>query len=120
MKAIAKYTGELFAIAAPMFIGNLGHVLTGATDVFVAARHSVDTLASIAGAMAEAFYGIPVLIMAEGKSFIPEDMQKVLYRNQQSYLILQCLNHRIQLCQHKSYQHRNQHQQHQLMRYSSS
>ena len=48
MKAFAKYAGELFAIAAPMFIGNLGHVLMGATDVFVAAKHSVDTLASIA------------------------------------------------------------------------
>lgn len=39
-----------------------------------------DTLAAIAGAMAEAFYGMPILIMAEGKTFIPEDMQEVLDR----------------------------------------
>lgn len=39
-----------------------------------------DTLAAIAGAMAETFYGMPVLIMAEGKTFIPEDMQEVLDR----------------------------------------
>lgn len=39
-----------------------------------------DTLAAIAGAMAEAFYGMPVLIMAEGKTFIPEDMLEVLQR----------------------------------------
>lgn len=39
-----------------------------------------DTLAAIAGAMAEAFYGIPVLIMAEGKDYLPEDMIRVLNR----------------------------------------
>jgi len=39
-----------------------------------------DTLAAIAGAMAEAFYGMPILIMAEGKTYIPEDMQDVLDR----------------------------------------
>lgn len=39
-----------------------------------------DTIAAIAGAMAEALYGMPVLIMAEGKTFIPEDMQEVLKR----------------------------------------
>jgi len=39
-----------------------------------------DTLAAIAGAMAEAFYGMPVMIMAEGMTFIPEDMREVLCR----------------------------------------
>ena len=37
-----------------------------------------DTLAAIAGAMAEAFYGIPVMIMAEGKNYLPDDMLQVL------------------------------------------
>lgn len=39
-----------------------------------------DTLAAIAGAMAEAFYGIPEDIREEGKGFVPEDMQAVLER----------------------------------------
>ena len=39
-----------------------------------------DTIAAIAGAMAEAFYGIPVIIIADGKSFITEDIQVVLNR----------------------------------------
>ena len=43
-----KHIAEISVIAAPMVIGNLGHVLTGATDVFVAAKHSVNTLAAIA------------------------------------------------------------------------
>lgn len=37
-----------------------------------------DTLAAIAGAMAEAFYGIPENIKLEGLSFIPDDMKEVL------------------------------------------
>ncbi len=39
-----------------------------------------DTLAAIAGAMAEAFYGMPIGIMAEGMKFIPDDMLEVLRR----------------------------------------
>lgn len=39
-----------------------------------------DTLAAIAGAMAEAYYGIPAEIAAEGKNFLPEDMLEVLER----------------------------------------
>ena len=39
-----------------------------------------DTLAAIAGAMAEAFYGMPVSIMEEGMTYIPEDMKDVLGR----------------------------------------
>ena len=43
-----KYFKEIISIASPIIVGNLGHVLIGATDVFVAAKHSVDTLSSIA------------------------------------------------------------------------
>lgn len=39
-----------------------------------------DTLAAIAGAMAEAFYGVPALIWAEGKTFLPADMIEVADR----------------------------------------
>ena len=42
------YLKEILLLATPMIIGNLGHVLTGAVDVLVAAKHSVDTLAAIA------------------------------------------------------------------------
>ena len=48
MTKYKKYLIELFTIAAPMVVGNLGHVLTGAIDVLVAAKHSVDSLAAIA------------------------------------------------------------------------
>lgn len=37
-----------------------------------------DTIAAIAGAMAEAFYGIPVTIAAYGNGYIPEDMKAIL------------------------------------------
>lgn len=37
-----------------------------------------DTLAAIAGAMAEAFYGIPVFILSQGESYLTEDMIQVL------------------------------------------
>ena len=37
-----------------------------------------DTLAAIAGAMAEAFYGIPAGIMTEGMKYLPEDILQVL------------------------------------------
>lgn len=48
MKKYKKHLKELIVISTPMIIGNLGHVLTGATDVLVAAKHSVDSLAAIA------------------------------------------------------------------------
>ena len=48
MFKITKYFKEIANIAYPIIIGNLGHVLIGATDVFVAAKHSVDTLSAIA------------------------------------------------------------------------
>jgi len=43
-----KYFKEIISIAFPIVVGNLGHVLMGATDVFVAAKHSVETLSAIA------------------------------------------------------------------------
>lgn len=46
-KTYSKYIKELFSLAFPMIVGNLGIVLIGAGDVFVAARHSTDTLAAI-------------------------------------------------------------------------
>ena len=37
-----------------------------------------DTLAAIAGAMADAMYGIPDDILAEGRARLPEDLLKVV------------------------------------------
>lgn len=48
MEKLKKYFFEICAIAAPLIVGNLGHTLTGAVDVFVAAKYSVDALAAIA------------------------------------------------------------------------
>lgn len=42
-----KYIKELFTLALPMIMGNLGVIFIGVGTVFVAARHSTDTLASI-------------------------------------------------------------------------
>ena len=47
VKAYPKYMKELFKLASPMIMGSLGIILIGAGDVFVAARHSTNTLASI-------------------------------------------------------------------------
>jgi len=50
MQRLSLYTKpikELFTLAMPMIMGNLGMVLIGAGDVFVAAKHSTDTLAAI-------------------------------------------------------------------------
>lgn len=41
------YVKELFNIALPIIIGNLGFILIGAGDVLIAGRHSTDTLAAI-------------------------------------------------------------------------
>lgn len=46
-KTYFTYTKELLNLAIPMIMGNLGMVLIGAGDVFVAARYSTNTLASI-------------------------------------------------------------------------
>ena len=50
-----KYIAELFTISLPIMLGNVGHTLIGATDVWIAAKHSVNTLASIAIANAILF-----------------------------------------------------------------
>lgn len=42
-----SYIKELFNLAMPMIMGNLGIILIGAADVFVAARYSTNALASI-------------------------------------------------------------------------
>lgn len=47
IKTYLKYVKELFTLATPMIMGNLGIVLIGAGDVFVAAKYSTNALASI-------------------------------------------------------------------------
>lgn len=47
IKSYTKYIKELLTLAMPMIMGNLGMILIGAGDVFVAARYSTNTLASI-------------------------------------------------------------------------
>lgn len=47
LKAYPKYIKELLNLAMPIIMGNLGMILIGAGDVFVAARYSTNTLASI-------------------------------------------------------------------------
>ena len=56
------------------------------TDYEDAIRNAVslggdtDTLAAITGAIAEAYYGIPVGLIARGKSFLPDEMLEVIHR----------------------------------------
>lgn len=47
IKTYSKYVKELFTLASPMIMGNLGIILIGAGDVFVAAKYSTNALASI-------------------------------------------------------------------------
>lgn len=47
IKEYFSYVKELFNLAIPMIMGNLGIILIGAGDVFVAAKYSTNTLASI-------------------------------------------------------------------------
>ena len=42
-----KYFTEIISLSIPLIVGNLGQVLIGATDVFIAAKHSTNTLAAI-------------------------------------------------------------------------
>ena len=51
-KNFKYYLKELFSIALPIIIGNLGFILIGVGDVLIAGRHSTDTLASISIATA--------------------------------------------------------------------
>ena len=46
------YIKELFNIALPIIMGNLGFILIGVGDVLIAGRHSTDTLAAISIATA--------------------------------------------------------------------
>lgn len=61
----SKYVKDLFTLALPMIMGNLGMILIGAGDVFVAARYSTDTLAAISIAnsiiMCVFLFGIGIL-----------------------------------------------------------
>ena len=50
-----KYIAELLTISLPIMLGNVGHTLIGAVDVWIAAKHSLNTLASIAIANAILF-----------------------------------------------------------------
>lgn len=47
VKIYSKYIKELFTLAMPMIMGNLGIILIGAGDVFVASRYSTNALSSI-------------------------------------------------------------------------
>lgn len=47
VKIYSKYIKELFSLAMPMIMGNLGIILIGAGDVFVASRYSTNALSSI-------------------------------------------------------------------------
>ena len=42
-----KYIKELFALALPIIMGNLGHILLGAVDCFVAGKYSTGAIAAI-------------------------------------------------------------------------
>ena len=58
-----KYFSEIIKLSVPLIVGNLGQVLIGATDVFIAAKHSTNTLAAISIANSIIFC---ILIMGMG------------------------------------------------------
>ena len=58
-----KYFTEIIGLSIPLIVGNLGQSLIGATDVFIAAKHSTNTLAAISIANSIVFC---VLIMGMG------------------------------------------------------
>ena len=47
IKNYKHYFIDLLILALPLLIGNLGHTLIGATDVFVVAKYKIDSLAAI-------------------------------------------------------------------------
>ena len=47
IKNYKHYFIDLLILAFPLLIGNLGHTLIGATDVFVVAKYKIDALAAI-------------------------------------------------------------------------
>ena len=63
IKSYKKYFTEIINLSLPLIVGNLGQVLIGATDVFIAAKHSTNTLAAISIANSIIFC---VLIMGMG------------------------------------------------------
>ena len=42
-----KYITDIITLSIPLIAGNIGQILIGATDVFIAAKHATDTLAAI-------------------------------------------------------------------------
>ena len=66
MADIKKYFSGIFVISIPLIIGNLAHMLLGATDVLVASRHGTDTLASvsIANAILMSLFIVGIGLMA--------------------------------------------------------
>lgn len=58
-----KYFAEIISLSIPMIVGNLGQVLIGATDVFIAAKYSTNTLAAISIANSIIFC---ILVMGMG------------------------------------------------------
>lgn len=66
MPTYFQYLKNLLVLAAPMIIGNLGQMLIGAVDVFVASKHSIDTLSaiSIANAIAFCIYIVGIGVMS--------------------------------------------------------
>lgn len=42
-----KYVTDIISLSIPLIAGNIGQILIGATDVFIAAKHSTNTLAAI-------------------------------------------------------------------------
>ena len=46
-KKYSTYTKELVYLSLSMIMGNIGIILIGAGDVYVAGRYSTDTLAAI-------------------------------------------------------------------------
>ena len=63
LNSYKKYFTDIINLSVPLIVGNLGQVLIGATDVFIAAKHSTNTLAAISIANSIIFC---ILIMGMG------------------------------------------------------
>lgn len=46
LNSYKKYFTDIINLSVPLIVGNLGQVMIGATDVFIAAKHSTNTLAA--------------------------------------------------------------------------
>ncbi len=86
-KLTKQYFIDLLILSLPLFIGNLGHTLIGATDVFVVAKYSIDSLAAISIANSILFtifiLGIGVLCAI---SIILSNMRGAGYRTKKHLL----------------------------------